>query len=182
MLNRCQPRRPSTAIRVLSNRLALYVERHPDAPAEPRRLSLRLTVPQRPTRAGEPMRVELGLENTGTAPVTVNGRMALNTVHAPDAYREVVFEIRRPDGALLPFLPKLRIGAATAADLVELAPGASLRRSYELSTSFGLDVPGSYGIRALYASAPVADLAGRPAWTASLGTAWMPFERIAAAH
>jgi len=167
----------SVTIDMLRVRLSLYTDRYPDAPKDPRALALRLAAPRPSSGVGEPMQVELTLASTGTAPVVVNSRLALNTVHAPRPFREVVFEMRGPGGALLPFLSKVRIGKPEPQHVTELAPGQSLERRYDLAPHFDLEAPGSYAVRAFYSSAPVADTLGRPAFSPQIASEWIPFER-----
>lgn len=155
----------STRMRMLRTRLALYRQRHPSAPPEPRALALELEVNHPRSRTGEPLKLALTLRNTGSVPVFVNSRLALNSSHAPDAMREVVIDVHGPDGQLRPFSFKLKIGPADRNQVQALAPGASLHKDYELEGAFDLSTPGEYRLSALYASAPLADPNGAPVWT-----------------
>jgi hypothetical protein len=143
---------------VARTRVAMYRERHPDAARDPRVLRLRLEIDDQNVAT-------VVLENAGGAPVLVNGRMAVNSSHAPRPYREVRVEVTGPRGERHGSSTKVRIGAPGAGDAVLLAPGESRSATIDLVRSHGLVEPGSYEARAYYASAPLADPTGKPVWT-----------------
>jgi hypothetical protein len=147
------------------------------APPVPRKLTLTLHVPTAPSSVGAALSVELTLSNGGREPLVVNGRLAENNPHAPGPYREVSFELEGPDGKPLSFGPKIRIGAPQPSDARELAPGASIQRNYDLARLYDLKKPGSYRVRAFYASAPLVDARERPVQTEQLESAWVTFTR-----
>lgn len=167
----------ATRIRMLEVRLGLYAKRYPDAPQEGRALRLVLAVSPTTSQVGDDVEATVELANAGTEPVAVNARMALNNVHAPAPYRELTFEIEGPSGKKLPFQAKVRIGAAQPSDVRTLAPGEKLKRVEKLSQFYNLDTPGTYAVRAHYASAPVANAAGQPAWTELVSSDTVKLER-----
>lgn len=174
-------RAASTAMRMLRVRLALYTREHADAPPDGRGLALSLRLEPSVAAEGEPVHAVVTLTSTGTAPVWVNARLALNGVWAPAPYREIGFEARGPDRAMRPFLARVRIGAPTAEHVRRLEAGATLARRYDLSHYFDLEAPGTYEICAFYASAPVAGAAGDPAWTEPIASDVVRLERKASA-
>jgi hypothetical protein len=146
-------------------------------PPKTSKLTLTLRVSTAPSAVGAALSAELTLANTGPEPVVVNGRLAENTPHAPDPYREVTFELEGPDGKPLSFGPKIRIGAPQPSDAREIAPGASIKHSYDLARLYDLKKPGNYRVRAFYASAPLIDARERPVWTEQVEAAWVTFTR-----
>jgi hypothetical protein len=98
--------------------------------------------------------------------------MALNAATAPRAMREVWFEVKDSHERPRSFLPKIEIGPPKADDVIELAPGASLTRTWNLAESFDLGEPEDYWIRVHYGSAPLADAKGRAVWSRPLEHGW----------
>lgn len=114
---------------------------------------------------GEPLKITVNLKSTGSAPVVVSSRLALNSRDAPDPMREIVFDVKGPDGALLPFNAKLKIGGASPEQTKKLGPGESVSHEYDLPFFFDLGKPGEYRVSALYSSAPLARPDGEQVWT-----------------
>jgi hypothetical protein len=162
---------------MLNTRLVLYRQRHPAAPPAARRIELDLELSKTTSRVGEPLEVVLRIRSVGSEPAPVNTRFAVNSAHAPDAYRELVFDVHGPDGKLLPFTLKVRIGQPGAEHVKSLAPGERLENRQDLTRYFDLSTPGEYRVSALYESAPVLGGDGRPASTERLYGRELAFER-----
>lgn len=119
-------------------------------------------------RGGDVM-AELVLRNGGSVPRWANQRLLVNTEHAPAESREVTLEVTGPDGKRLPFLEKIRAGAAEPRHFKELKPGAEKRLKLELGRYFDFAQPGIYCVTAVYQNGnPAAPEA--PAGAASLGS------------
>lgn len=99
---------------------------------------------------GGDVTAQLVLRNGGSAPLWVNQRLLVNTEHAPAESREVAIEITGPDGKKLPFLEKIRAGAAEAKHWKELKPGADKEIKLELGRYFDFSQPGTYRVTAVY--------------------------------
>ena len=94
--------------------------------------------------------VDVRITNAGNAPVWLNGRMLVNTPHAPVDMRELWFEITDPSGADIPFMAKVRTGEASEGEYVRLLPGQTHSVQVDLSTYYQMLVPGTYTVTAHY--------------------------------
>ncbi|MFO0578850.1 MAG: hypothetical protein U1A78_33015 [Polyangia bacterium] len=112
--------------------------------------SLTLTMDPAVVARGGDVTAQLVLRNGGSASLWVNQRLLVNTEHAPAEAREVTLEVTGPDGKKLPFLEKIRAGAAEAKHFKELKPGAEKGIKLELSRYFDFSQPGTYRVTAVY--------------------------------
>jgi hypothetical protein len=167
----------STQTNMLRIRLDLYRKKHRDAPAEPRKLVLEIALDKKKSKPTEPLELTLTLKSTGSAPVLVNSRLALNHRDAPDAMREIVLDVNGPDGKPRAFQVKLKIGSASANQVRELKPSESIQSKYGLDKYFDLAAKGDYTVTGFYSSAPLADTQGRPVWTESVTSEELRFTR-----
>jgi hypothetical protein len=169
-------RAASTTLEILRARVAMYRERHPDAPRDPRVLALSLEIQPSPVVLGKPMRAVVTLANRGAVPVLANARLAANADHAPPSHRELSFQVIGPHDIRYGFVSKVRIGAPDAADIVVLAPGEKRSNETDIVRDHGLTEAGRYQVRAFYQSAPVADADGHPVWAGRLESNETTFE------
>ena len=102
---------------------------------------------------GRPVPVAMTLTNVSSAPVRVNGRLAVNDDREPAAFREVTFDIRTPSGKHAAFRLDIKRGAARPSDVVSLKPHESVRKTVDLAHYYALRETGTYKVRATYASA-----------------------------
>lgn len=167
----------STRVGMLRVRLGLYAERYTDAPREPRSLGLEVAVDQPTSAPNAPLKLVVTLKNTGSVPVLVNKRLALNSPHAPDPMREIVIDVHGPDGELRPYQYKMKMGRPDASHVQTLPPQQSVTHEYELHSGYDLSKPGEYRVSALYESAPVANAAGEPVWTVAVFSKEIRFTR-----
>ncbi|HEV8630578.1 MAG TPA: hypothetical protein VGV61_09705 [Thermoanaerobaculia bacterium] len=130
---------------------------------------LRLSVDQHTTELHTPFTVKVMLENPNQQPLFANGRLALAG--------EVWFEIKGAGGKEALYISAAVAPRATAADLIEVAPGKSLSRRYDLSSPYSIEDPGTYSLRAKYQNQIATDSRGRSAWTGVLFSEWHTFER-----
>lgn len=142
----------------------------------PAALRLTLRVPLH-TPAGSPLVIELALTNESQGSVHVNARMAANSPYAPRGMREVWFTVEGPAGKPCEFRTKIKIGSAQLSDVQVLAPGATLRRSYELGRDYDLSAPGSYRVRASYGSVGLTDARGELVSLEPATSPWATFVR-----
>jgi hypothetical protein len=126
-------------------------------------LVLSLELAPASARVGAAIVAKVTLQNVGGTPRLVNARLALNSLHAPAPFREVLLSIHTPDRIESRFVCKINIGHATEDDLVELAHGASVSARYDLHRYYDLARPGPYTVQASYASS-----LATPAWTGTL--------------
>ena len=103
--------------------------------------------------AGRPVPLDMTLTNVSSAPLRVNGRLAVNDDREPAAFREVTFDIRTPSGKRASFRLDIKRGAARPSDLVSLKPHESVRKTADLAHYYVLRETGTYEVRATYASA-----------------------------
>lgn len=93
--------------------------------------------------------VEISMSNGGGESCWLNGRMLVNTKHAPAAYREITLLVTQ-NGVELPFLAKIKVGEVTPSEYVLLGADETLTRQYCLSELFSVQTPAEYLITALY--------------------------------
>ena len=110
--------------------------------------------------AGTPIPIDMALVNVSSRPERVNTRLAVNDEREPAAFREVTFDVRTPSGKRAAFRLDIKIGAPHADRLVVLEPRRSARRSIDLAKYYAIREPGSYEVRATYASAAPGTVAG----------------------
>ena len=126
----------------IGNNLSIYVEPEAEIRGAPLRLELRC---DRVLDFAEPVRLELTLTNVSKAPQLVVDRLD------PEDHFVTVY-IRRPNGEFVRYVPPLR-RLKSPGDLVELAPGESIRDSVLVSFSakgHEFQEPGEYRVRAYY--------------------------------
>jgi hypothetical protein len=123
-----------------------------DSPVE-----LTLELPARQVSLSEPVHVRFTLRNPGPQPVTVNGRLLLNTPYAPASARELTLQVEGPEGYRSTRAVQVNAGRPQAESFVVLAPGESRSASYELTRFQSMHLPGRYLLRATYRSAAPPD-------------------------
>lgn len=127
-------------------------------------LNLALNLNQDKFSAGQSISGKLALLNTGAEPLLVNSRLVINKSFAPEPYREVYFILTDPAGDPVEFMLKINVGDPRAEDFMELAPGETAEREFDLDTYYMLERPGAYSLQAVYENqAEPGD--GRGAWT-----------------
>ena len=99
---------------------------------------------------GEPVWIDLVLENRGTGPVLVNGRLAVDEASGLARLHEVSLTVKGPNGQALPFMLDVNGVEPTPADFVVLAAGARHSRRVRLDTPFRMSETGSYSVVGLY--------------------------------
>jgi hypothetical protein len=72
----------------------------------------------------------------------------------------------------------VNVGDPEPEDFVELAPGDSVTRRYELTRFYPFGVPGRYVVRACFTNVHLGPRADRPAWTGSLTSNAVELQRI----
>lgn len=103
--------------------------------------------PYAPTQSPE---ATVSLHNTGPDPVRVNRRLLLNHPAEIEECREVFARIHDGAGAELPFKARLRVNELALDDFAVLAPGESVKQTYNLQTYYALPRPGTYSVQAFY--------------------------------
>ena len=119
-------------------------------------------------RLGEAVPIDLGLTNTGAAPVLVNGRFVVDEDDGPDGAFEVSFAIADPHGAPVGFLADVDGFDASEADLVLIAPGDTHAGRVRLDRYFMLAEPGEHRVTATYRNALAFEREGRRAFVGVL--------------
>lgn len=143
-------------------------------------LSLSISLPRASFGPAEQIELTAVLANTGSAPLLVNGRLALNDPTAPAAFRELALRISRAGGAALPFDARINLGAPREGNFRLLEPGQQVERSYELRNYYGL-TPGSYTVEAVYENRQEFAREGQRAWQGEVGAHAITFE-VGPAH
>lgn len=90
------------------------------------------------------------LTNSSAYPLWVNKRMVVNSVNAPACFRDMWIDIQNPRGQKLSYLARIRVGMPVFHHYVNLPPGNSVVRAFELSKYFDLTEPGLYAMIANY--------------------------------
>ena len=112
-----------------------------EALRESRDLEIRLSIPEQTLEGAGPVLVRIEATNVAARPVAVP-RWFLQDGELEEAF----FEVTR-DGQPLPYQGMhVKRPAPTAADFVELAPGATVRVTVDLQTGYDLSRDGVYGI------------------------------------
>ena len=117
-----------------------------------RPLQFTIAVGAGPYAVGHPVPLAMTLTNASSAPVRVNGRLAVNDEREPAAFREVTFDIRTPSGKRAAFRLDIKRGAARPSDVVSLKR-QSVRKTIDLAHYYVIRETGTYEARATYASA-----------------------------
>ena len=115
-------------------------------------IGLTLTlVPGDPSVApGQARWCRLVLQNQATDSLWVNRRLAVNHPVSPPHLREVDFLVQDAHGRVAEFTAKVRVGRPGPEDFVELAPGETVERPFDLTFYYDL-VPGeAYQVLAVY--------------------------------
>jgi hypothetical protein len=100
--------------------------------------------------SGENIDAQLSLQNEGTQPLWANGRMLVNSPHAPKPYREITLSVVDHQGVQLNFQCKVRAGQASSDDYSVLGSGQSLSVPVRLNECFDLSREGTYLVVATY--------------------------------
>lgn len=114
------------------------------------RASLDVEMPRSDVSVRSSAEARITLKNDDKRPLWVNGRLLVNSVHAPKPYRELHLVVVNPSGAQLDFQLKVRAGQASRTDYHVLGPGESLSVSVDLSECFDLTVVGAYSVVAVF--------------------------------
>jgi hypothetical protein len=99
---------------------------------------------------GTDAKIRLCLHNDEERPLWVNGRLLVNSSHAPKQYREIEIVIVDPRRVQLPFLCRVRAGQATADDYRILMPEDTLCTTVSLGECFDMTQEGAYIISAIF--------------------------------
>ena len=129
-------------------------------------------VPEEPSAAtGQGRWCRLVLRNQATASLWVNRRLAVNHPVSPPHLRDVDFLVQDAHGRVAEFAAKVRVGRPGPEDFVELAPGETAERPFDLTFYYDL-VPGEeYQVLAVYENYFVPEnLRGAPVWTGRLAS------------
>jgi len=130
-------------------------------------LELAVTLDSKAHAVNQPTSGRLMLKNSGEEALLVNSRLAINKPFAPEPFREVYFILTNPSGESVEFSAKINIGEPQTKDFLELAPGETAERAFELDLFYALDRPGEYSVQAVYSNqSDPGD--GRQAWKGKL--------------
>jgi hypothetical protein len=129
-------------------------------------------VPEEPSAAsGQGQWCRLVLRNQATGPVWVNRRLAVNHPVSPPHLREVDFLVQDAHGRVAEFAAKVRVGRPGPEDFVELAPGETVERPFDLTFYYDLVPGGEYEVLAVYENYCVPeDLRDARVWTGRLAS------------
>jgi hypothetical protein len=141
-------------------------------------LELQVRAPADPVPVGEPVEVAVVVVNRDSVPIFVNRRLLVAPPETPKPFREVTFEVREPPGYVNRKVVQVNSGRPRPADFVDLAPGASIEKPFELTRFHSMHVPGTYSVRATYANTvDLDDLEQRP-WIGSITSGWSVVRRV----
>jgi len=96
------------------------------------------------------LRCTLTLLNQSESSLWVNGRLAINHPVSPPHLREVDFLIQDACGRVAEFAAKVRVGLPQPEDFVELAPGETVERPFDLAFYYVLASGQEYEVQAIY--------------------------------
>src|SRR6266571_828233 len=112
--------------------------------------TLRLTPAQPSPVSRGALRCTLALRNQSDSAVWVNRRLAINHPISPPHLREVDFLIQDVRGHIAEFAAKVRVGLPQPEDFVELAPGETVERPFDLAFYYVLASGQEYEVQAIY--------------------------------
>jgi hypothetical protein len=141
-------------------------------------LELSASIEPAQTSVTDPVSMTLTLTNRTAWPLVVNRRLLLNHPFAPERAREVFLEIDGPPSYRQAGGFRIRAGAPSPEHFVELAPGESVSKEYELTRYYSLSVPGRYSIRGTYANTSPGPSPDRPAWIGTIVSNSIEIERL----
>ncbi len=131
--------------------------------------TLRLTPAQPSPVSRGALRCTLALRNQSDSAVWVNRRLAINHPISPPHLREVDFLIQDVRGHIAEFAAKVRVGLPQPEDFVELAPGETVERPFDLAFYYVLASGQEYEVQAIYENYFVPEsLKDAPVWTGRL--------------
>lgn len=125
-------------------------------------LELTLSLNKTNYTQAEPIQATLQLKNSGSGPVVVNGRLALNSANAPEEFFEVNFLITTQSGNEVRFGSFVNIGEPEDRHFKTLEVGQSLTEGYQLQRLYQLREPSTYSVKAIYQNS--SDPSNGPAW------------------
>jgi hypothetical protein len=131
---------------------------------------------------GEPVLVDVTLRNIGDAPMTINGRLLLNSKHAPAKAREIAIEVDGPPNYFSTIKFHVNAGPPKPQHFFELKAGESICKTYDVTEFFSLHLPGKYHLRAFYSNTTHIHMFGRMAWTGNILSNTILIERLSPAH
>jgi len=134
------------------------------APSSDLKFNINVTNPE--AKVGQPVMLQMQLENVSDRALVVNTRFLVNHATGP---HEVVLLITGPDQKTLPFTLKIR-ASFESGTFTRLEPHQSASASYDLTPAFELKQPGEYSVRAYYENHddPPAQLSLPAAWKGTL--------------
>jgi len=117
-------------------------------------------------KAGQPVMLQMKLENVSDQALVVNTRFLVNHATGP---HEVVLLVTGPDQKTLPFTLKIR-ASFESGTFTRLEAHRSASAAYDLTPAFELKQPGEYSVRAYYVNKddPPAQLNLPKAWKGTL--------------
>jgi hypothetical protein len=114
-------------------------------------LTFTISLPKAQFSSVEPIPLTMTLGNASSAPLTVNGRLAVNDKAAPAAFREVTLRITKvPSGDEAPFRWLIKIGFPAPEDFTQLAPAEAVQTAVDIADLYGLDPQGEYQVCGTY--------------------------------
>ena len=116
------------------------------------------------------------LINEGNELVIANARMLLAPHSMPSRRRELVFNIRGPEGSINLKRVHINAGPPVIGNFVRLFPGEYIFQSYELSEYFKYTVPGKYTIIAEYNNDTEVVVHETKSWTGKISSNAASFE------
>ncbi|HEY6254035.1 MAG TPA: hypothetical protein VI685_29125 [Candidatus Angelobacter sp.] len=133
-------------------------------PSSELKFNINVTNPE--AKAGQPVMLQMKLENVSDHALMVNTRFLVNHATGP---HEIVLLVTGPDQKTLPFTLKIR-ASFESGTFTRLEPHQSASASYDLTPAFELKQPGEYSVRAYYENKddPPAQLNLPAAWKGTL--------------
>lgn len=91
----------------------------------------------------EDVGISIVLANRGKVPMVVNRRLLIAPVATPKPFREVTFEVHGPPGYVNRNVAQVNSGRPRPEDFAELAPGATVEKSFDLTRRTACTSPAS---------------------------------------
>ena len=142
------------------------------APFSQLKFNINITNPE--AKVGQPVMLQMKLENVSDHAFVVNTRFLVNHATGP---HEVILLVIGPDQKTLPFTLKIR-ASFESGTFIHLEPHQSASASYDLTPAFELNQPGEYSVHAYYENQddPPAQLNLPAAWKGTLDSNRVQFK------
>ena len=130
-------------------------------------LELMLELDRDVYKLGQTIQAKVILRNAGSEPVLVNARLAWNREAAPFPFREITFQWTRSSGANPNFALIVDRGFPKDDDFIQLAPNATVERTFDITFYFEIEETGGYSLQAIYENQSEPE-DGREVWKGEL--------------